>query len=141
MEVVGVVFIATNHFLVVAPFLPTVDGLRPWFGRSAPVHQRLKSQRSAVTAISTATSAFNASSDVSQSSRGQSGRAPRTVREDAKMHFTEPVTFGFSGFSTVGRSALGLRRCSLLLRTVHSVNVVFSVFLSEARPSVADGPL
>jgi hypothetical protein len=26
MEVVGVVFIASNHFLVVAPFLPTVDG-------------------------------------------------------------------------------------------------------------------
>jgi hypothetical protein len=36
-------------------FLPTVDGLRPWSGRSAPAHQRLKSQRSAVTAISTAT--------------------------------------------------------------------------------------
>jgi hypothetical protein len=53
MEVVGVVFIATNHFLVVAPILPTVDGSRPWSGRSAPVHQRLKSQRSAVTTIST----------------------------------------------------------------------------------------
>jgi hypothetical protein len=25
MEVVGVVFIATNHFLAVAPFLPTAD--------------------------------------------------------------------------------------------------------------------
>jgi hypothetical protein len=25
MEVVGVVFIAPNHFLAVAPFLPTVD--------------------------------------------------------------------------------------------------------------------
>jgi hypothetical protein len=34
MEVVGVVFIAPNHFLVVAPFLPTVDGPHPWFGRS-----------------------------------------------------------------------------------------------------------
>jgi hypothetical protein len=54
MEVVGVVFIATNHFLVVAPILPTADGPRPWSGRSAPAHQRLKSQRSAVTAISTA---------------------------------------------------------------------------------------
>jgi hypothetical protein len=29
MEVVGVVFIAPNHFLVVAPFLSTVDGARP----------------------------------------------------------------------------------------------------------------
>jgi hypothetical protein len=54
MEVVGVVFIAPNHFLVVALILPTVDGPRPWSGRSAPAHQRLKSQRSAVTAISTA---------------------------------------------------------------------------------------
>jgi hypothetical protein len=27
-EVVGVVFIATNHFLVVVQFLPTMDGLR-----------------------------------------------------------------------------------------------------------------
>jgi hypothetical protein len=35
MEVVGVVFIAPNHFLVVAPFLPTADGPRPWSGRSA----------------------------------------------------------------------------------------------------------
>jgi hypothetical protein len=27
MNVVGVVFIASNHFLAVAPFLPTADGL------------------------------------------------------------------------------------------------------------------
>jgi hypothetical protein len=54
MEVVRVVFIATNHFLVVAFFLPTMDGPCPWSGQSAPAHQRLKSQRSAVTAISTA---------------------------------------------------------------------------------------
>jgi hypothetical protein len=54
MEVVGVVFIASNHFLAIAPFLPTVDGPRPWSGRSTPAHQRLKSQRSAVTAISMA---------------------------------------------------------------------------------------
>jgi hypothetical protein len=54
MEVVGVLFIATNHFLVVAPFLPTADGPRPWSGRSAPTHQPLKSQRSAVMVISTA---------------------------------------------------------------------------------------
>jgi hypothetical protein len=52
MEVVGVVFIATNHFLAVASILATADGPRPWSGRSALVHQRLKSQRSAVTAIS-----------------------------------------------------------------------------------------
>jgi hypothetical protein len=29
MEVVGVVFIAPNHFLVVAPFLSTANGPRP----------------------------------------------------------------------------------------------------------------
>jgi hypothetical protein len=29
MEVVGVVFIATNHFLAVAPFQQTADGPRP----------------------------------------------------------------------------------------------------------------
>jgi hypothetical protein len=43
MEVVGVVFIAPNHFLVVALILPTADGPRPWSGRSARAHQRLKS--------------------------------------------------------------------------------------------------
>jgi hypothetical protein len=30
MEVVGVVFIATNHFLVVASFLPTTGGSHLW---------------------------------------------------------------------------------------------------------------
>jgi hypothetical protein len=35
MEMVEVVFIATNHFLAVAPFLPTVDGPRLWSGWSA----------------------------------------------------------------------------------------------------------
>jgi hypothetical protein len=60
MEVVGVVFIATNHFLVVASFLPIADSPCPWSGRSAPTHERLKSQRSAVTTIS----ALNVSSDV-----------------------------------------------------------------------------
>jgi hypothetical protein len=29
MDVVRVVFIATNHFLAVATFLPTADGPRP----------------------------------------------------------------------------------------------------------------
>jgi hypothetical protein len=59
MEVVDVVFIATNHFLAVASFLPTADGPRPWSGRSAPAYQRLKLKRLVVTAIS----ALIASSD------------------------------------------------------------------------------
>jgi hypothetical protein len=54
MEVVGVVFIATNNFLAVALVLPTANGLCPWSGRPAPAHQGLKSQQSVVTAISTA---------------------------------------------------------------------------------------
>jgi hypothetical protein len=50
-------------------------------------------------------------------SRGRSGRAPRTIREDAIIYFTEPVTFGFFDSSCTersapeaGRSARGLGR-------------------------------
>jgi hypothetical protein len=43
MEVVGVLFIASDRFLAVAPFLPTADGPRPLYGWSAPAHQRLES--------------------------------------------------------------------------------------------------
>jgi hypothetical protein len=80
MEVFGVVFIATNHFLAVAHFLLNADGPRPWSGRSALVHRRLKSQQSAVTTISTATSAFNASNyqtEQSQTIRSCTPDGPR----------------------------------------------------------------
>jgi hypothetical protein len=130
MEVVGVVFIAPNHFLAVAPFLPTADGPRPWSRRSASAHQRLKSQWSAVTAISTAILHLMCRQMSDKGSRGRSGRAPRTVREDAIIHFTEPVTFGFFGSAPTGRSApearrsaLSFGRCSLLHRTVRSVDL------------------
>jgi hypothetical protein len=106
MEVVGVVFIATNHFLAVSPILPTADGPRPWYGRSAPAYKRLKTQRSAVTAISMAILHLMRRQMSDKGSRGRSGRTPRTVREDAIIHFTEPVTFGFFGSSPTGRSAL-----------------------------------
>jgi hypothetical protein len=124
--VVGVVFIASNHFLAVAPILPTADGPRPWSGRSAPAHQRLKSQRPVVTAISMAIEHLmcRQMSDkaVADSPSVHPGRSTRTL----KMNFTEPVKFGFfSGFSTTGRSALGLGRCSLLHRMIHSVNLCF----------------
>jgi hypothetical protein len=128
MEVVGVVFIATNHFLAVAPILPTVDGPRPWSRRSAPAHQRLKMQWSAVTSILHLM--CRQMSD--KGSHERSGRAPRTVREDAIIHFTELVTFGFFGSSPIGRSApeagrsaLGLGRCLLFLQTVCSVELSF----------------
>jgi hypothetical protein len=97
-----------------------------------PAHQRLKSQRSAVTAISTAIMHLMRRQMSDKGSRGRSGRAPRTVREDAKIHFTEPVTFGFFGSSPAGRSAPeagrsahGLGRCFLFLRTVRSVELCF----------------
>jgi hypothetical protein len=67
-------------------------------------------------------------------SRGWSGRAPWTVREDAIIHFTEPVTFGFFGSSPTGRSApepgrsaRGLGRCLLSLRMVRSVDLGFCI--------------
>jgi hypothetical protein len=123
MEVVGVVFIALNHFLAVAPFLPTADGPCPWSERSAPAHQQLKSQRSAVTAISTAIMHLMRRQMLDKGSRGRSGRALRTVREDAIIHFTEPVTFGFFGPAPTGRSALGLGRCLLFRWTVRSVDL------------------
>jgi hypothetical protein len=50
MGVVAVVFIATNHFLVVASFLPSAA--------------RLKSQRSTVMVVSTTINALNVPSDV-----------------------------------------------------------------------------
>jgi hypothetical protein len=75
--------------------LPTVDGPPAWSGRSAPVDQRLKTQWSAVTAISTAILHLMRRQMSDKASCGRSGRAPRTVREDAIIHFSEPVTFGF----------------------------------------------
>jgi hypothetical protein len=110
--------------------LPTADGPPAWSGRSAPVDQRLKTQRSAVTAILHLM--CRQMSD--KASRGRSGRAPRTVRKDAIIHFSEPVTFGFFGSSPtgrsapeVGRSARGLGRSLLFLRTVRSVDLDFCI--------------
>jgi hypothetical protein len=134
MEVVGVVFIAPNHFLAVAPFLPSADGPCPWFGLSAPAHQRLKTQRSAVTAISTTILHLMRRQRSDKGSRGRSGRAPRMVREDAIIHFTEPVTLGFFGSSPTGRSAPeagrsahGFGWCLLFHRTVCSVDLCFCI--------------
>jgi hypothetical protein len=98
MEVVGVVFIASNHFLVVVPFLSIADGTRPWSGQSAPTYQRLKSQRSAVTAISMGTEHLMcrqmSGKAVADDPVVHPGRSVRTL----KMNYTEPVTFGFFWF-------------------------------------------
>jgi hypothetical protein len=80
-------------------------------------------------------------------SRGRSGRAPRTVREDAIIHFTEPVTFGFFVSSPTGGPRLrpdGPRVVSdgACFSSGWSIvyTWVFALVLSEAHPSVADGP-
>jgi hypothetical protein len=94
MEVVGVVFIAFNHFLAIAPFLPTADSPHSWSGRSAPAHQRLKSQWSAVTAIVHLMCRQMSDKAVADGPVVHPERSVRTL----KMHFTEPVTFGFLWF-------------------------------------------
>jgi hypothetical protein len=67
-------------------------------------------------------------------SHGRSSRAPRTVREDAIIHFTEPITSGFFGSAPTGRSApeagqsvLSLGRYLLFHRTVRSVDLCFCI--------------
>jgi hypothetical protein len=114
--------------------LPTVDGPPSWSGRSAPVDQRLKTQRSAVTAISTVILHLMRRQMSDKASGERSGRAPWTVREDAIIHFSEPVTFGFFGSLPTGRSApeagrsvQGLRRSLLFLRTVRSTDLDFCI--------------
>jgi hypothetical protein len=147
MEVVGVVFIAPKHFLVIAPFLPTADGPRPWSGRSGPAHQRLKSQRSAVTAISTAIEHLmcRQMSDkaVADGPVVHPGRSARTL----KIHFTEPVTFGFFWFHRPdgprlrpdGPRLVSDGACISIGQSV-VLTCVYAVFLSEAHFGVADGP-
>ena len=114
--------------------LLSADGPRARSGRSAPVDQRLKMQRSAVTAISTAILHLMRRQMSDRASRGRSARLARTVREAAIIHFSEPVTFGFFGFSPTGRSApeagrsaQGLGRSLLFLRTVCSGNLCFCI--------------
>jgi hypothetical protein len=60
-----------NHFLAVAPFLPTVDSPRPWSGRSAPLVRTVRACTSTaeITTVSSngyinGYSAFNALPDV-----------------------------------------------------------------------------
>jgi hypothetical protein len=91
-------------------------------------------QQSAVTAISTAILHLMCRQMSDKASRGRSGHASRTVRKDAIIHFSEPVTFGFFGSSPTGRSApeagrsaQGLGRSLLFLRTVRSVDLYFCI--------------
>ena len=114
--------------------LPTADGPPAWSGWSAPVDQRLKTQRSAVTAISTTILHLMRRQMSDKPSRGRSGHAPRTVREPAIIHSSKPVTFGFFGTlptersaPEAGQSARGHGRSLLFLRTVRSVDLYFCI--------------
>jgi hypothetical protein len=95
MEVVGAVFIASNYFLVVAPFLPTADGLCPLSGRSAPAHQRLKSQRSVVIAILTTIVHLLRRQMSDKVVTGGPGVHPGRSVRTLKMHFVEPSPSSF----------------------------------------------
>jgi hypothetical protein len=87
-----------QHFLTVAPFLSTADGPCPWSGRSAPTHQQLKSQRSAVTTISTAIEHLMRHQMLDKVVADGPAVHPRQSARTLKMNFTEPVTFGFFWF-------------------------------------------
>jgi hypothetical protein len=128
-------------------FLPTADGPPAWSGRSAPADQRLKTQRSAVTAISTTILHLMRRQMSDKASRRRSGRAPRTVREDAIIHLVEPVTFGFFGphlpdgprLSPDGPCVVSDGACSSIGRSTVETHV-FALVLSEGYLGVADGP-
>jgi hypothetical protein len=121
--------------------LLSADGPPARSGRSVPIDQRLKMQRSAVTAISTAILHLMRRQMLDRPRRGRSGRAPRTVRVAAILHSSEPVTFGFFGSLPTGRSApeagrsergprrseRGPRRSALILRTIHSADTDFCI--------------
>jgi hypothetical protein len=119
--------------------LPSCCSFSAHRGRSAPLVRTVRPCTS-TTEIPTVSSnsyindynALNALSD--KGSRGRFGRAPRTIREDAIIHFAEPVTFGVFGSSPTGRStpeaersALGLGWCLLFHRTVRSVDLCFCI--------------
>ena len=96
-------------------------------GRSAPLVRTVRpctstaeTQWLAVTAISTTILHLMHRQMSDKGSHGRSSRAPRTVREDAIIHLSDPVTFGFSvphlsdgprvvsdsACSSIGRSAV-----------------------------------
>ena len=76
--------------------LLSADGPPAWSGRSAPVDQRLKTQRSAVTAISTAISHLMRRQMSDKASRGRSARLARTVR--ACRSTAENATVSSNGY-------------------------------------------
>ena len=64
------------------------------------------------------------------------GRSARTL----KIHFTEPVTFGFSGFSRSDGPRLVSDGARFFIGRSVVLTCVYAVFLSEGHLGVADGP-
>jgi hypothetical protein len=127
--------------------LPTADGPPAWSGRSAPVDQRLETQRSAVTAISSAILHLMRRQMSDKASRGRSGRAPRTVRAAAIIHFSNLSPSGFSVSHLPDGPRLrpdGPREGSdgPCFSSGQSVveTCIFALVLSKGYPGVADGP-
>jgi hypothetical protein len=128
--------------------LPTADGPPSWPGRSAPEDQRLKTQRSAVTAISTAISHLMRCQMSDEASRGRSGRAPRTVRKAPYNSFLRTRHLRVFSVSYLpdgprlrpdgpGEGADGL--CFSFGQSAVET-CIFALVLSECHPCVADGP-
>jgi hypothetical protein len=91
MEVVVVVFIATNHFLAVAPFC------RPRMVRAlGPDGPPYTSTAKIATVSNNGYSAFNVLSD--KAVADSPAVHPRWSTRTLKMYFTEPVTFEFFRF-------------------------------------------
>jgi hypothetical protein len=106
-------------------------------GRSAPTHQRLKSQRSLVTAIVHLMCHQMSDKVVVDGPAVHPGRSARTL----KMHFTEPLTFGFFlVFQRPDSPRLVSDGARFSFRRPVVLTCVFAVFLFEAHPSVANGP-
>jgi hypothetical protein len=135
--------------------LPSRCSLSAHRGRSTPLVWTVRPCTS-TTEIATVSSngyingyfALNVSSDVWYRSRGRSGRAPRTVREDAYNSFYR--TRHFRVFLVLHRPDVlrlrpdGPRLVSdgahfSIVRSV-MLSCVYAVFLSEGHPGVADGP-
>jgi hypothetical protein len=112
--------------------LPSRCSLSADRGRSAPLVRTVRPCTSTTEKATVSSNdyingyiAFNVSSDVRYGSRGRSGHAPRMVREDAYNSFYRTSHLRVFLVFTTGRSALGLGQCSLLCRTVRSVDLCF----------------
>jgi hypothetical protein len=81
-------------------------------GRSVPAHQRLKSQRSTVTAISTAIEHLMRRQMSDKAVVDGPTVHPRQSARMLKMNFTEPVAFGFFWFCNNWM----VRACGLAVR-------------------------